>query len=347
MNSEKFQKVIDGKLVQLYHIFSQNISCFITNYGARVVSLTTRDKDSRMVDVVLGFDNIDGYLEANEQYHGATVGRYANRIANGSFSIGNEQYILDQNNGVNSLHGGVKAFHNQVWECLQHEDDSILLELISPDMQEGFPGKLKTHVRFTIVDSTLQIQYEAISTKDTVINLTHHSYFNLNGEGSGTTLQHYLKINSEYYTPVNETTIPTGALNMVADTPFDFTKTKSIGEHINNDHEQLTIGFGYDHNFVLNQHVEGELNYAAEAIGDKSKIKMEVWTTEPGVQFYSANHLDGSDAGKSGHSYTSRSAFCLETQHFPDSPNQNHFPSALLSENQIFRSFTEYRFSTV
>jgi len=347
MNAAQFEKMIDGKLIHLYHIFSENISCFITNYGARVVSLTTRGKDSRKVDVVLGFDSIDGYLQANEKYHGATVGRYANRIANGSFSIGNDTYTLAKNNGDNSLHGGITGFHNQVWDCLEQEDNSILLELVSPHLQEGFPGEVKTHVKFSIVDSTLHIDYEAISSEDTVLNLTHHSYFNLNGEGSCDVLQHLLKINSDFYTPVDRNTIPIGSLEMVADSPFDFTRKKTIGTDISLNNEQLEIGDGYDHNFALNQYVEGELNFAAEAIGDESQIKMEVWTTEPGIQFYSANHLNGEDSGKSGNPYHRRSAFCLETQHFPDSPNQSHFPSTLLPANQVFRSTTEYRFSIV
>jgi len=345
MNAANFDKIIDGKTVRLFHIFSQNISCFITNYGARVVSLTTRDKNSRMVDVVLGFDSIDGYLEADEKYHGATVGRYANRIANGTFTLKEKTYALAKNNGNNSLHGGVKAFHNQVWDCLSHEDDKVVLELISPHLEEGFPGELRTVVSFQIKGSDLLIDYEANSTKDTIINLTHHSYFNLNGEGSGEILNHMLKINSDFYTPVNENTIPTGSLEMVADTPFDFTKDKAIGNDLNDDHPQLKYGHGYDHNFVLNQYVPDELNFAAVVIGDDTQIKMEVWTTEPGVQFYTANHLSGIDVGKSGNKYVGRTAFCLETQHFPDSPNHSHFPSTFLPANQIFRSSTEFRFS--
>ncbi len=345
MNAENFESTINGESVQLYHIFSQNISCFVTNYGARVVSLSTMDKDARMVDVVLGFDSIDEYLRANEKYHGATIGRYANRIANGSFTIKNTTFNISKNLDNNSLHGGFEAFHNRVWKCLSHENDKIVLQYISPHLEEGFPGELDTQVTFSIEGSTLKIDYKAISTEDTIFNPTHHSYFNLNGEGSGSVLNHVLAINSDFYTPVGHDKIPIGSLEMVADTPFDFTRKKEIGADINNDHLQLEYGGGYDHNFVINQYVSGELNLAAEAIGDDTNIKMEVWTTEPGVQLYSANHFDGSDIGKSGRNYGQRTAFCLETQHFPDSPNQSHFPTTILEANGVFKSSTEFRFS--
>lgn len=347
MNAVNFESTLQGEPVQLFHLQSQNLSCFITNYGARVVSLTTLNRDTQMVDVVLGFDSIDGYLNANEQYHGATIGRFANRIANGAFKIRDTSYELARNNGENSLHGGINGFHNRVWKCISQEKNKLVLELVSPHLEEGFPGTLKTHVTYTVQGSTLQIEYNAISDQDTIINLTHHSYFNLNGEGSGTIMNHILLLNSEYYTPVNANTIPTGTVSMVTDTPFDFTRKKAIGSEIDSDNLQLLHGDGYDHNFVVNQYVEGELNMVAEAYGDLSNIKMSVWSTEPGVQFFTANHLDGSDIGKSGRHYGRRSAFCLETQHFPDSPNQSHFPTTLLRANQNFNSKTEYRFSIV
>jgi len=347
MYSANFEKTINGEPVQLFHIFSQDISCFITNYGARVVSLSTSDKDSRKVDVILGFDSIDNYLNANEKYHGASIGRYANRIANGTFNLNGIQYDLAKNNGQNSLHGGEDAYHNKVWTCKTHESDKVILELISPHLEEGFPGELLTEITFHIQDSSLRIEYKAESSVDTVVNFTHHSYFNLNGEDSGSILNHSLLINSDYYTPVNENTIPTGSIDMVADTPFDFTTQKEMGVDIEASDLQLTIGDGYDHNFLVNQHVKGELNFAAKAIGDKSNIIMEVWSTEPGVQFYTANHFDGSDIGKSKVAYGRRSGFCLETQHFPDSPNQSHFPTTLLKRDHVFESVTEYRFSVI
>jgi len=347
MNTANFESTINDKPVHLFHLQSQDISCYITNYGARVVSLIIPDAEGKPTDIVLGFDSIGRYLQADEKYHGATIGRYANRIAKGSFTLNETNYTLAKNNGNNSLHGGIKAFHNQVWACISQEPDKVILELTSPHLEEGFPGELKVQVTYSIIDSKLQINYKAVSSEDTILNLTHHSYFNLNGEGSGSILNHTLKLNSEFYTPVNQSTIPTGSLEMVSDTPFDFTTKKEIGTDIDNDDQQLEYGGGFDHNFVINQYVKGELNFAATAIGDRSKIKMDVWTTEPGIQFYSANHLSGLDIGKSGSKYEKRSAFCLETQHFPDSPNQSHFPSTLLMANQIYNSKTEYRFSAV
>lgn len=345
MNAANFDSIIQGKPVQLFHLHSQNFSCFITNYGARVVSLMTLGKDHRMVDVVLGFDSIDGYLNANEKYHGATVGRFANRIANGEFKIHDTTYRLAQNNDGNSLHGGINAFHNKVWDCISYEEKKLVLELISPHLEEGFPGELSTQVTFSIEGSTLVIGYKAVATRDTIINLTHHSYFNLNGEGSGSILHHALLLNSEYYTPINSKTLPTGSIEMVTDTPFDFTSKKEMGTDIDNENQQLEYGNGYDHNFIINHYVEGDLNFVAKAIGDATNILMEIWSSEPGVQFYTANHLDGQDIGKSGKNYTRRSAFCLETQHFPDSPNQSHFPTTFLKANQVFKSRSKYRFS--
>ncbi|MDF1698843.1 MAG: galactose mutarotase [Saprospiraceae bacterium] len=347
MNYANFESKIDLKPVRLFQIKSNSFSCFITNYGARIVSLQVVDKAMKMTDVVCGFNTLDEYIGASEQYHGATVGRFANRIADGNFIINNTSYYLQKNNGPNSLHGGVKAFHNQVWSCIANDEKSVKLELVSPHMEEGFPGELRVQVLYSIQGSTLQIKYKATTTKDTVVNFTHHSYFNLNGEGTGSILNHLLKINSDYFTPINHNGIPTGNIKMVIDSPFDFTNSKQMGSQIEEDNVQLVYGDGYDHNFVLNQFVEGEINKAAEAIGDQSGIKMEAWTTEPGVQFYTANHFDGTDIGKSGINYDRRSAFCLETQHFPDSPNQKHFPSTLLRANQIFDSVTEYRFSIV
>ncbi len=347
MNVDRFNSEVDGKPVSLYPISNNHISCYITNYGARVVSLMVNDKLSTQLDVVLGFDSLEGYINADEQYHGATVGRYANRIANGRFTINEKEYSLAINNPPNSLHGGISAMHNQVWNVIKHESNLITLEHVSPHMEEGYPGELTTQVTYELKGSDLVITYKAKSTEDTIINLTHHSYFNLNGEGSGSVLSHRLKINSEYYTPVNQDTIPTGKLNLVNGTPFDFTSQKEIGLDIEEEDEQLTFGFGYDHNYVVNNYEKGQLGFAAKVNGDISGIEMEVWTTEPGVQFYSANHLNGNDKGKSGQHYSKRNAFCLETQHFPDSPNQNQFPSTALLAGEVFHSETEYRFKII
>ncbi|MFT6338086.1 MAG: aldose 1-epimerase [Saprospiraceae bacterium] len=344
MNIDRFTSELDGKLVSLYPISNNHITCHITNYGARVVSLMVMDKQSNALDVVLGFDSLDGYINADEQYHGATVGRYANRIANGRFFINEKEYTLAINNPPDALHGGIAAMHNQVWTVVKHEKNKITLEYVSPHMEEGFPGELTTQVTYEIKGSDLVITYKAKSTEDTILNLTHHSYFNLNGEGSGAVLDHCLMINSEYYTPVNQNTIPTGKLDLVDGTAFDFTSKKKIGLDIEIEDEQLGFGYGFDHNYVVRNHEEGTLSFAAKVNGDVSGIEMEVWTTEPGVQFYSANHLSGKDIGKSGIRYAKRNAFCLETQHFPDSPNQRHFPSTSLLAGDLFYSETEYRF---
>jgi len=314
MNIDRFHTSINGKEVSLYRIFSNNISC---------------------------------YINADEQYHGATVGRYANRIANGKFSIDGTDFTLDLNNGPNSLHGGKEALHRKVWSVKESDGQKIMLECVSPHMEEGFPGELTVQVTYQIKGSDLVISYAAKSTENTIINLTHHSYFNLNGEGSGTVIDHLLKINSEYFTPIDQNTIPNGKLELVSGTPFDFSVEKKIGQDLDSGNEQLQRGYGYDHNFVVSNYVAGNLGYVASAKGDKSGLEMQVWSTEPGVQFYSANHLSGKDIGKMGVNYHAREAFCLETQHFPDSPNQSHFPSTLLVANEIFKSVTEYRFSLV
>ena len=344
MNADRFTSEVDGKQVSLFHISNNSISCYITNYGARVVSLIVKNKKSIPTDVVLGFDSLDGYLNATEQYHGATVGRYANRIANGRFSIDEIEYNLALNNHPNSLHGGFSAMHNQVWSVSSHESNSLTLEHVSPHMEEGFPGELTTQLVYELRGSDLIISYKAKTTENTIVNLTHHSYFNLNGEGSGSILNHLLKLNSEYFTPVNSSTIPTGKIDLVNGTPFDFTSKKEIGADIDIDNKQLKIGFGYDHNFVVNNYEKDMVGFVAKVDGELSGIEMEVWSSEPGVQLYTANHLDGKDIGKRGVKYSQRSAFCLETQHFPDSPNQSQFPTTVLKSGGQFTSQTEYRF---
>lgn len=347
MNADRFTSEINGKQVSLFHISNSFISCYITNYGARVVSLEVNDKRSLPIDVVLGFDSLDGYLNADEQYHGATVGRYANRIANGRFSINEIDYTLSLNCHPNSLHGGVSAMHNQVWSVSNHDSNSITLDHVSPHMEEGFPGELTTQLIYELKGSDLVLSYRARSTEDTLVNLTHHSYFNLNGEGSGSVLKHRLRLNSEYYTPVNIDTIPTGKIDLVNGTPFDFTSKKELGADINVENEQLKFGFGYDHNFVVNNYEKGVVGFVAKVVGDLSGVEMEVWSSEPGVQLYTANHLNNKDTGKQGVKYSKRSAFCLETQHFPDSPNQIQFPSTVLKNGDIYTSQTEYRFGLV
>jgi len=345
MDFSKFDKVIDGSQVQLMHLQSDDISCYVTNYGARVVALIVQDADEQEVDIVLGFDSIDGYLTANEQYHGATVGRYANRIAHGSFAINGVSYKLETNNGPNSLHGGSRGFHNRVWSVVSRSRSSVEMSYVSKHMEEGFPGELTVTITYTLDGGGLIIKYLAASDEDTVVNLTHHSYFNLNGEGSGSILGHQLQINADSFTPVNEEVIPTGGLTQVASSPFDFKKFKLIGSDIDQKDDQLRIGSGYDHNYVVNSAIGDDLPYVATAIGDQSGVQMSVYSSEPGVQLYTANHLNGNDLGKNGLPHKRREAFCLETQHFPDSPNQDSFPSTLLRAGTSFQSQTEYRFS--
>lgn len=345
MDIAKFERIIDGSQVQLVHLHNQLMSCYITNYGARLVALNVAGFDGLDVDVVLGFDSIDGYLNANEKYHGATIGRYANRIANGTFSLDGTSYILEANNGPNSLHGGSDGFHTKVWSIEKRTESEVTMRYISSHMEEGFPGRLTVDVTYALRGTDLVITYKATSDQATVINLTHHSYFNLNGEGDGTVLRHQLQINADSYTPVNSTVIPDGRIVQVATTPFDFRISKAIGTDIDQEDEQLRIGSGYDHNFVVSAEEGSELSHVATAIGDQSEIIMDVWSTEPGVQLYTGNHLNGHDIGKNRKAHKRREAFCLETQHYPDAPNQEFFPSTLLEAGEVFESQTEYRFS--
>jgi aldose 1-epimerase len=321
----------------------------ITNFGATVVTLRVPDKAGKAADVVLGYYTLEGY-ESGTAYLGATVGRYGNRIAGGKFSIGGKSYTLPKNNGENTLHGGIVGFNKKVWkarEIASKDGESLEMTYLSPDGEEGFPGNLSVKVVFTLPAerNELKIDYSATTDKDTVVNLTNHSYFNLAGEGNGDILDHVLTLHAKQFTPVNKGLIPTGELRDVAGTPMDFTSATAIGKRINDDYEQLVLGKGYDHNWVLARGAGKGLTLAAEAYDPKSGRTLEVLTTEPGVQFYSGNFLDGSAKGKGGKAYQQRAAFCLETQHFPDSPNQPKFPSTLLKPGAALHSETVFRFS--
>jgi aldose 1-epimerase len=313
----------------------------VTNYGARLVTIVVKDKDGNDTDVVLGFDSIQGYLDSKEAYFSALVGRYANRIANGKFALEGKTYQLSTNNPPNHLHGGPQGFHVQVWDVDAVNDNSITLSYLSKNGEEGFPGNCKVAVNYTVTEKNeLVISYEASTDGATIINLTSHPYFNLNGQGNGTIVNHLLQINADNYTPVNGSLIPRG-IETVEGTPFDFRQAKPIGKNINDDDEQLRYGSGYDHNYVLNG--KG-FRPAAKVTGDLSGITMEVLTDQPGMQFYSANHLKGENRIKYGKVDGPREAFCLETQHFPDSPNQPQFPSTVLQPGEVFMSKTVYRF---
>jgi aldose 1-epimerase len=317
----------------------------ICNYGARITHFIV-EKDNKPIDIVLGCDNLDDYLANDEKYVGVTVGRFANRIANGKFRLNNKEYNLAINNGTNSLHGGIDAFHNRAWDVLEVTNNEITLETVSPDMEEGFPGELTCKVSFKLTDDDeLKINYWAKSTKETVINLTNHTYFNLNGEDTDDIVNHEVMINADYFVPVNESCIPLGHYQSVANTPFDFRSLKIIKESLTSEDLQIKIGNGYDHSFVINEKDTKELKHAASVKGDLTGIILHVYTTEPGMQFYTGNYLDQTDRGKNKKFYQKRAGFCLETQHHPDSPNQKEFPSTILKADDIFHSETVYKVS--
>ncbi|WP_299556390.1 aldose epimerase family protein [Seonamhaeicola sp.] len=334
------------KLFQLKN--DHGVQITFTNYGQRLIELLVPDRNGTPDDIVLGFYTLDEYKNANENYFGSSVGRYGNRIAKGKFSIGENNYTLVTNNGVNHLHGGAKGFNDEIWDGKQVSENKIEFSRLSPDMEEGYPGNLNVTVIYTLSDENeLIIEYKATTDKPTVVNLTHHSFFNLKGEGNGTINDHILTVNADAYTPIDSTLIPTGEIATVLGTPFDFTKPKTIGADVNTaDDEQLKNGAGYDHNFVLNAAPKNDagLVFAAKVEEPSTGRIMEIYTNEPGLQFYGGNFLDGKTRGKSGRPYIYRGAFCLETQHFPDSPNQPNFPSTLLEPGQEYYSICIYKF---
>lgn len=343
-----FGKTPDGRQVDLYLLTNKKgVEVAITNFGGAVVSVKVPDRTGKIADVVLGYDSLDGYVN-DKSYFGALVGRYANRIAHGQFSLDGVTYKLAKNNGENSLHGGIKGFNKAVWdakEIASKEGPALQLNYLSKDGEEGYPGNLKVQVVYTLTDANeLKIDYSATTDKKTVLNLTNHSYFNLAGQGSSDILGHELMIQADRFTPVDAGLIPTGELRPVAGTPFDFRTKTAIGARISADDEQLKLGKGYDHNWVLTH--TAAFSLAARAVEPNSGRVLEVWTTEPGVQFYSGNFLDGTVHGKGGNVYGFRSGFCLETQHFPDSPNHPEFPSTVLNPGERYHSITAYKFST-
>ncbi|MET0392658.1 MAG: aldose epimerase family protein [Chitinophagaceae bacterium] len=340
-----FRQMLDEKETSLYVLKNKSQArAELTNYGARLVSLLVPDKNGTLVDVVLGHDSLAGYAKPGEPYFGCTIGRFGNRIGDAKFSLDGKQYTLDANDGANSLHGGRQGFHTKVWEAVQKDSQSITFSYLSKDGDAGYPGNVNVKVTYTLTDdNALQIDYEATTDAATVVNLTNHAYFNLNGAGSGTINNHELMIDADNITPVNTTLIPTGKLMKVEGTPFDFRQPAAIGSRIDTTNEQVRNGKGYDHNFVLNA-TNGSVKKVCTVKGDVSGITMEVLTDQPGLQFYGGNFLNGSEVGKGGKPYTYRSAFCLEAQHFPDSPNQPSFPSTVLKPGQTYRQQTIYKF---
>lgn len=341
-----FGKMPDGTAIEIYTLSDGGYEARIMSYGGILVSLKVPDRDGKSGDVVLGFDNLDGYVANNNNpkggaFFGALIGRYANRIAHGSFVLDGQKYSLPLNNGENSLHGGPHGFNNVVWTAKPIEN-GVELTYLSKDGEAGYPGNLTAVVRYTLVKGDLRIDYSATTDKDTVVNLTNHSYFNL--AGAGDVLQNQLTIHGSRFTPVDAGLIPTGELKSVEGTPFDFRKATAVGARINADDEQLKLGHGYDHNWVLDKHTG--LSEAAEVYEPGSGRVLKVLTDQPGIQFYSGNFLDGSIKGKGGTPYQQHAALCLETQHFPDSPNHPKFPSTELRPGQRYHTVTVYSFST-
>lgn len=343
-----FQKEVDGKKNDLYVLTNaKGMKASITNYGGRIINLLVPDKDGNLVDVNLGYKDIDTYINGPKTHFGALIGRYGNRIAKGKFTLDGKSYSLFLNNGPNSLHGGKVGFGDRMWDAKKIDDKTLELTYVSKDGEENYPGTLTTKVTYTLTDdNTIRISYEATTDKNTVVNLTNHSYFNLNGEGNGLITDHEIMIDADRFTPVDKTLIPTGELAPVAGTPFDFKKATPIGARIDADNEQIKNGGGYDHNFVLNGGQTTTPRKVVTVSSPKTGIVMEVSTTEPGVQFYSGNFLDGKAIGKTGKPYEKRSGFCLETQHFPNSPNEPKFPTTELKPGQTYKTTTEYHFST-
>lgn len=346
-NEEKTNTMKDQ--LKTFVLFNKsNCSVKITNFGAKVMSINVPDKNGDIGDVVLSYDTPEEYIAGNA-YFGAIIGRYGNRINKGKFTLDGQEYNLATNNGNNHLHGGPNGFNNVIWEVVDYKNENdqhfLKLKYLSKDGEEGYPGNLTVYVTYTFTDDNeLIIDYEASCDKNTIINLTHHSFFNLKDAGKSDIMDHKLKILADSFIPVNQELIPTGYIQKVAETPMDFNEFFSIGQRINDEYQQLHYGNGYDHTWVLNK-TSDSLSLAAVVVEPFSGRKMEVFTTEPGLQFYSGNFLDGTDVGEDSTQYNHRSAFCLEAQHFPDSPNHKNFPSTTLLAGETYRQQTVYRFS--
>jgi aldose 1-epimerase len=350
ISEDAFKSTYKGKPTALYTLKNRNgMVVQITNFGAKIVSIYVPDRKGNFADIVLGYETIEEYIKGNP-YFGAICGRYANRIANGKFVIDGVIYNLPLNNGPNSLHGGPDGFNNQVFDAKgvisTFNGEQVEMEYTSKDGEMGYPGTLTLKVTYSVTDSNeLRLDYAAATDKKTHVNICSHSFFNLAGEGNGDILKHELTINADKFTPVSDVLIPTGELKAVEGTPMDFRNPEIIGKRIDNDYDQLAYGKGYDHNWVINRMKPGELNLAAVCYDPKSSRIMEVRTTQPGVQLYTGNWLDGSDKGKGGKSYGMRSALCLETQNFPDSPNKPGFPSTLLHPGEVYKHTCLHKFS--
>lgn len=339
-----FDTTINDKKIALITLGNdQGSVAQFTNFGGRWVSFYTSDKNGKMIDVIVGPGSIKGFLECKEKYFGATIGRYGNRIAKGKFTIDGIEYSIPTNNNGNMLHGGEIGFNDVIWDFESVGDSAVTFTYVSPDGEQGFPGNLSAKVTYTLKnDNSIAIEYEATTDKKTAVNLTNHAFFNLNG--NGTINNHILQVQADQYTPVDVTLIPTGKIESVTNTPFDFRQPKIIGERVELNHDQLKNGGGYDHNFVLNRKTTTDMESIALVTGDKSGITMEIITLEPGLQFYGGNFMKSNNVLKNGVKDDFRTAFCLETQHFPDSPNQPNFPSTLIAPGEVYKTKSIYKF---
>ena len=347
LDKSKFETTVDGKQTHLYVLKNaEGMEVCVTNYGGRIVSVMVPDKNGDFKDVVLGHDSIADYINIDGNF-GALIGRYGNRINKGHFVLDSVEYQLPQNNYGHCLHGGPKGFHHSIWDAKQVNDSTLELTLKSPDGEAGFPGNLDVKVVYSLSgDNSLKLDYTATTDKPTVVNLTNHSYFNLSGDPSKNILDEVVQFNADAFTPIDSTFMTSGEIRPVEGTPFDFRTPKTVGQDINADDQQLKNGLGYDHNMVLS--TNGDITKVAGSITDPvSGIKMEIFTNEPGIQFYVGNFLDGKVKGKKGVAYPHRGAICVETQHFPDSPNHDNYPSTVLRPGETYKSECIYKFSTV
>jgi aldose 1-epimerase len=347
VSKQSFGRLPEGQVVDLYTLKSEKLEAQVSSYGAALIVLRTPDRSGNWEDIVIGPQDLSSHVANHRSkgpiFFGALIGRYANRIAQGEFSLDGKSYTLAKNDGDNSLHGGPGGFHNVVWQS-EPVTNGVAFRYLSKDGEEGYPGNLSVTVRYTVAGADLKIEYQATTDKPTVLNLTNHAYFNMAGAGRGTVLAHQLKLFASRFTPGDAHLIPTGEIRSVARTPLDFRKSTTVGDRINSDDELIRLAHGYDHNFVIDE-PGAKLKRAAEMYEPLTGRVMEVWTTEPAIQFYTGNFLDGTFKGKNGVTYGKREGFCLETQHYPDSPNHPEFPSTVLRPGQSFQSQTIYRFS--
>lgn len=347
LKREKFQKEVNGKKTDLFVLRNKvGAEICVTNFGAIVPAIMMPDKEGKFANVVLGHDSIENVINSPEPFLGSTIGRYGNRIAKGKFQLDGKEYSLAINNGPNSLHGGPQGFHRAVWEAEQTDEKTLVLKHTSPNGDEGFPGELKVTMIYRLTDDNeFVIEYEAVTDKTTIVNLTNHAFFNLAGiaNPTPTVCNNIVTINADFFTPMDNVSIPTGEIMKVEGTPMDFRTPYTVGERIDEKYEQLVFGAGYDHCYVLNKREAGELTFAAKCVEPESGRNMEVYTTEPGVQLYTGNWLGGFE-GAHGATFPARSAICFEAQHFPDTPNKGHFPSCVLKPGETYRQTTVYKF---